>query len=400
MVWNAFLLALRELRRNVMRSFLTILGIVIGVAAVIVMVTLGSGATVQVSQQIASLGSNVVILIPGQMGPGRSSSLAQFNDSDVEAIVRDIGELKAVAPAASKSLTAIFANKNWATVITGTTNDYFMAANWVIGRGRTFNESEQRAGKAVCVIGATVVKEIFGAQDPLGNKLRLKNVSCEVIGQLEAKGQSVMGRDQDDLVLIPLRTFQRRIAGNRDISVIQIAVRDEGAIDRAKSALERLMRERRHLAANEESDFSVMDTRQIAQTLTGTTRILTLLLSAVAAVSLLVGGIGIMNIMLVSVTERTREIGIRLAIGAFERDVLTQFLVEAVVLASFGGLFGVLLALGASATFAQLLQVPFIFKPGIMVLAFLFSGAVGVVFGYVPARRAARLDPIEALRHE
>ena len=400
MIWNAFLLALRELRRNVMRSFLTILGIVIGVAAVIVMVTLGSGATVQVSQQIASLGSNVVILVPGQMGPGRGSSVAQFSDSDLEAIGRDVGELKAVAPAANKALTAIFANKNWATTVTGTTNDYFSAANWVVAHGRTFADSELRAGKAVCVIGATVVKELFGAQDPLGNKVRLKNVSCEVIGQLEGKGQSVMGRDQDDLVILPLRTFQRRIAGNRDISLIQLAVRDEAAIDRVKSAIERLMRERRHLAANEENDFSVMDTRQIAQTLTGTTRILTLLLSAVAAVSLLVGGIGIMNIMLVSVTERTREIGIRLAIGAYERDVLTQFLVEAIVLASFGGLFGVVVALAASAVLAQVLQVPLVFNPAIMLLAFLFSGAVGVIFGYVPARRAARLDPIEALRHE
>jgi len=400
MVWNALLLALRELRRNVLRSFLTILGIVIGVASVIIMVTLGSGATVQVSQQIASLGSNVVILVPGQIGPGRGSSVAPFNDSDAEAIARDVGDLKAVAPTAAKSVTAIFANKNWSTAVTGTTNDYFIAANWVIERGRIFTESELRAGKAVCVIGPTVGKELFGVQEPLGNKIRLKNVSCEVVGQLKSKGQSVMGRDQDDLVIMPLRTFQRRIAGNRDISQIQLSVRDESAIDRAKSAIERLMRERRHLAANEENDFSVMDTRQIAQTLTGTTRILTLLLSAVAAVSLLVGGIGIMNIMLVSVTERTREIGIRLAIGAFERDVLTQFLVEAMVLASFGGLFGVLLALAVSALLAQVLQIPLILNPGIMILAFLFSGAVGVIFGYFPARRAAQLDPIEALRHE
>lgn len=400
MIWNALLLALRELRRNVMRSVLTILGIVIGVAAVIIMVTLGSGATVQVSQQIASLGSNVVILIPGQMGPGRGSSVAQFNDSDVEAIGRDIGELKAVAPTAGKSLTAVFSNKNWSTVVTGSSADYFTAANWIVERGRIFADSELRAGKAVCVIGATVHKELFGAQDPIGNKIRLKNVSCEVIGQLRSKGQSVMGRDQDDLIVMPLRTFQRRIAGNRDIAAIQLAVRDESAIERTKSAIERLMRERRHLAPNEENDFSVMDTRQIAQTLTGTTRILTLLLSAVAAVSLLVGGIGIMNIMLVSVTERTREIGIRLAIGAYERDVLTQFLVEAMVLASFGGLFGVLVAIGASAALAQVLQVPLILNGGIMILAFLFSAAVGVIFGYVPARRAAQLDPIEALRHE
>ncbi|HEY7556277.1 MAG TPA: ABC transporter permease [Candidatus Binatia bacterium] len=400
MVWNAFLLALRELHRNVLRSFLTILGIVIGVAAVIIMVTLGSGATVQVSQQIASLGSNLVALVPGQMGPGRGTTVAPFHENDTAAIAREIGNLKAVAPVATKSLTAIYANKNWSTAVTGTTNDYFTASNWVIERGRTFTESELRAGKAVCVIGATVNKELFGAQVSLGSKFRLKNVSCEVIGQLKAKGQSGMGRDQDDIVVIPLRTYQRRIAGNRDISMIQVSVRDENAMDGVKSAIERLMRERRNLAPNEENDFSVMDTRQIAQTLTGTTRILTLLLSAVAAVSLLVGGIGIMNIMLVSVTERTREIGIRLAIGAYERDVLTQFLVEAVVLACFGGLFGILLALAVSAVLAQVLQVPLILNPSIMILAFFFSGAVGVIFGYVPARRAAQLDPIEALRHE
>jgi putative ABC transport system permease protein len=400
MVWNAFLLALRELHRNVLRSFLTILGIVIGVAAVIIMVTLGSGATVQVSQQIASLGSNLVALVPGQMGPGRGTTVAPFHENDTAAIAREIGNLKAVAPVATKSLTAIYANKNWSTAVTGTTNDYFTASNWVIERGRTFTESELRAGKAVCVIGATVNKELFGAQVSLGSKFRLKNVSCEVIWQLKAKGQSGMGRDQDDIVVIPLRTYQRRIAGNRDISMIQVSVRDENAMDGVKSAIERLMRERRNLAPNEENDFSVMDTRQIAQTLTGTTRILTLLLSAVAAVSLLVGGIGIMNIMLVSVTERTREIGIRLAIGAYERDVLTQFLVEAVVLACFGGLFGILLALAVSAVLAQVLQVPLILNPSIMILAFFFSGAVGVIFGYVPARRAAQLDPIEALRHE
>ncbi|HXG52806.1 MAG TPA: ABC transporter permease [candidate division Zixibacteria bacterium] len=400
MLGNAFLLAVRELRRNALRSFLTILGIVIGVASVIVMVTLGSGATLQVSQQIASLGSNVVIVLPGQMGPGRGVTVAPFSESDVEAIAREIGDLKVVAPTATKPVTAVFGNKNWSTAVTGTTNDYFAAANWVLARGRTFSEAELRAGKAVCVLGATVSRELFGAQDPLGSKVRLRNVSCEVIGLLEAKGQSVMGRDQDDLVVIPLRTFQRRIAGNRDISSIQLSVREEGAIDRVKAAVERLMRERRHLAPNEINDFSVLDTRQIAQTLTGTTRILTLLLSAVAAVSLVVGGIGIMNIMLVSVTERTREIGIRLAIGAYERDVLTQFLVESVVLASFGGLFGLLLALAASAALARLLEVPLVLNPGIMVLALLFSGGVGVVFGYVPARRAAQLDPIEALRHE
>jgi putative ABC transport system permease protein len=400
MLWNALLLALREIRRNVMRSFLTILGIVIGVAAVIVMVTLGSGATAEVTRQIASLGSNLVMVIPGQLGPGRGTSAAPFREDDAEAIARDIGGLNAVAPTAQKMLTAIYGNANWSTTVTGTTNEYFVAGNWTVVRGRSFSEGELRGGKAVCVIGDTVRRELFGNQDPLGSKLRLKNVSCEVVGLLQAKGQSAMGRDQDDIVVMPLRTFQRRIAGNQDVGIMQVSVRDSDAVERTKLAIERLMRERRHISGNEENDFSVLDTRQIAQMLTATTQVLTLLLGAVAAVSLLVGGIGIMNIMLVSVTERTREIGIRLAIGALEREVLTQFLVEAVVLSSFGGLLGIVFALASSVALARVVQVPFIFNPGIVALAFLFSAAVGVMFGYFPAQKAARLDPIEALRHE
>jgi putative ABC transport system permease protein len=400
MLWNALLLALREIRRNVMRSFLTILGIVIGVAAVIVMVTLGSGATAEVTRQIASLGSNLVMVIPGQLGPGRGTSAAPFREDDAEAIARDIGGLNAVAPTAQKMLTAIYGNANWSTTVTGTTNEYFVAGNWTVVRGRSFSEGELRGGKAVCVIGDTVRRELFGNQDPLGSKLRLKNVSCEVVGLLQAKGQSAMGRDQDDIVVMPLRTFQRRIAGNQDVGIMQVSVRDSDAVERTKLAIERLMRERRHISGNEENDFSVLDTRQIAQMLTATTQVLTLLLGAVAAVSLLVGGIGIMNIMLVSVTERTREIGIRLAVGALEREVLTQFLVEAVVLSSFGGLLGIVFALASSVALARVVQVPFIFNPGIVALAFLFSAAVGVMFGYFPAQKAARLDPIEALRHE
>jgi len=399
MVGNALLLALRAIRRNAMRSFLTILGIVIGVAAVIIMVTLGSGATVQVTEQIASMGSNLLMVVPGQMGPMRGAA-APFKIADADAIGRDIGGLNAVAPAASKSVTAIFANENWSTTVAGSTNDYFTAGNWVIAQGRTFTVSELRAGKAVCVIGETVRKELFGGQDPLGSKLRLKNFSCEVVGLLEAKGQGAMGRDQDDTIIVPLRTFQRRVAGNQDVTMIHVSVRDSAAIEAAKSAIEQLLRERRHLPATEENDFSVLDTRQITQMLTSTTQVLTALLGAVAAVSLLVGGIGIMNIMLVSVTERTREIGIRLAIGALEREVLLQFLVEAVALSSLGGVIGIILALLASVGLSNVLQVPFVFNPGIVILAFLFSAAVGVIFGYFPAQKAARLDPIDALRHE
>ena len=272
--------------------------------------------------------------------------------------------------------------------------------NWALATGRLFNEGELRAGKPVCLIGATVQRELFGNLDPVGENLRLKTLSCQVIGLLATKGQSSMGHDQDDLVLMPLRTFQRRIAGNLDVTLIQVSIQEGESTEAAKADIERLMRERRKIGAGEQDDFSVRDMKEVTDMLTGTTRILTTLLSAVAAVSLLVGGIGIMNIMLVSVTERTREIGIRLAIGALEREVLLQFLVEAVVLSSLGGILGILLALVAAVILADVLQVPFIFNGGIVITAFLFSAAVGIVFGYFPARRAARLDPIEALRRE
>jgi putative ABC transport system permease protein len=249
-------------------------------------------------------------------------------------------------------------------------------------------------------VGETVCKKLFGGQESLGANIRLEKLSCQVIGILEAKGQSTMGTDQDDIVVIPLRTYQRRISGNQDVALFQVSVQQGASTDKAQRDIRLLMRERRHLSPSDDDNFNVMDMKEIAKMLTGTTQLLTALLSAVAAVSLLVGGIGIMNIMLVSVTERTREIGIRLAIGAFEREVLMQFLVEAVVLSSFGGLIGIVLALTASVWLANMLRVPFVFNAGIVVIAFLFSAAVGVIFGYFPALKAARLDPIEALRYE
>jgi len=401
MLWNALLLALREIRRNVMRSFLTILGIVIGVAAVIIMVTIGGGATVQVTEQIASLGSNLLIITPGQrMGMGQRSAAPAFRLDDAEAIGRDITNINAVAPSSLQSATVVFGNQNWSTHINGSSNQYFKVANWTLKSGRVFSESELRAGKAVCVLGETVRKELFGGQNPLGQKIRLQKLSCEVIGLLEAKGQSARGTDQDDLVVLPLRTFQRRIAGNQDVRLIQVSVKDGVSTQKVEQAITQLLRERRHISANEDDDFSVMDMKEIAKMLSGTTQVLTMLLGAVAAVSLLVGGIGIMNIMLVSVTERTREIGIRLAIGALEREVLLQFLVEAVVLSSLGGIIGIVLALAGSVALADLMQVPFVFNAGIVVVSFLFSAAVGVIFGYFPARKAAQLDPIDALRYE
>jgi putative ABC transport system permease protein len=400
MVWNTLLLSMRAIRRNLLRSFLTILGIVIGVAAVITMVTLGNGATKSVSDQISNMGSNMLIVIPGQrFGPG-SGDAPKFKGADVEAVRNQITNAERVAPVVSKGVTAVYQANNWATVITGTNDDYFPAAKWEVAAGRTFSEAEERSGKAVCVIGETVRDKLFSRQNPVGSEIRLKQFSCEVIGLLKAKGQSSFGSDQDDTVVMPLRTVQRRLSGNQDINRMIVSVRDGASIDAVKNQLTLLMRERRNISENEEDDFRVMDTRQIAETLTSTTKILTMLLGAVAAVSLLVGGIGIMNIMLVSVTERTREIGIRLAIGALEWEVLLQFLIEAVTLSSLGGLIGVALATGATIFLADLIGVPYLFGLGINVMAFAFSAAIGVIFGFFPARRAARLNPIDALRHE
>jgi putative ABC transport system permease protein len=401
MLWNTVLVALREIRRNVLRSFLTVLGIVIGVAAVITMVTIGGGATVQVTAEIESLGSNLLIIRPGQsLGPGMRETAAPFDLKDANAIANQIRSVRAVAPQSSSAATAVFGSKNWSTVITGITDGFFEVRGWPVARGRAFVSAEYRAGSAVCVIGNTVRSELLGRAAPIGQRLRLDKLSCEVVGLLEAKGQSAMGLDQDDIVLVPLRTFQRRISGTTDIATILVSVREGLSTDKAKREIEYLMREQRHISPGESDDFSVLDMKEIEETLSGTTRVLTMLLGAVAAVSLLVGGIGIMNIMLVSVTERTREIGIRLAIGALEGDVMMQFLVEAVVLASFGGLFGIVLALVASLALADMMRVPFVFDPWIVVVAFAFALTVGVIFGYLPARRAARLDPIEALRHE
>jgi putative ABC transport system permease protein len=401
MLWNAVLLSLREIRRNVLRSFLTILGIVIGVAAVIIMVTIGGGATAQVTQQIASMGSNLLMVSPGKrMGPGQSTTPTPFKDADAEAISREIESVSAVVPVSSQSVMAIYGNYNWSTNVTATTNDYLKIGSRSIQSGRLFTESELRAGAAICIMGETARQKLFGGQDPLGEKIRLQKLSCEVIGVLAPKGQSTMGQDQDDIVILPIRTFQRRIAGNQEIGLIQVVVREGASTEKVQQDIERLLRERRKISAGKDDNFNVMDMKEITRMLTGTTKTLTALLSAVAAVSLLVGGIGIMNIMLVSVTERTREIGIRLAIGALEREVLTQFLVEAVVLSSLGGLIGIVIALSSSVVLAYVLRVPFIFNTGIVMVAFLFSAAVGVVFGYFPARKAARLDPIEALRNE
>ncbi len=396
-------LSLKTIFRNALRSTLTVLGIVIGVAAVIVMVTLGQGTTAQVTSDVAKLGSNLLMVRPGQAGRGPASASADtrnFTEKDVKAIADQIQGVKVVAPAVQSGMTAIYGNLNHAQSVTGTDNDYLIARDWTIASGRSFTDSELHAGSAVCILGATPREALFGSSDPLGETIRLKQISCKVIGTLEKKGASGFGSDQDDVILMPLETVQRRVTGNQDIPLVFVSVEDGYDTSLVQADIEGLLRERRGIRLGERDDFNVMDMAQIASMLTSVSGVLTGLLSAVAGVSLLVGGIGIMNIMLVSVTERTREIGIRLAIGAQQYQVLLQFLVEAIVLSLFGGVIGVALGLGLAAIGGVWLNVPFVLNPTIVVVAFVFSAMVGVVFGYFPARRAARLDPIEALRHE
>ena len=409
MLLNIFMVALRSVQRNLLRSFLTVLGIVIGVSAVITMVTIGNGATQAINTQITSLGTNLLLVSPGQRMPGSgggSGGVPQFTEADAESIQSQIGGVAAVAPQGRTGVTVVANGRNWVTSVTGSTNNWFAVFNWKLSSGRIFDEDEQKAGAAVCLIGETVRREIFGGtvgQSGLGQSLRVKQFSCNIIGILAGKGQGGMG-DQDDIVVVPLHTLQRRVSGTRKVGMLAVSMEDGSDSIRLKASLRQLLRERRRLGdANDggvDDNFNIFDTQQLAQTLSSTMGVLTSLLGAVAAVSLLVGGIGIMNIMLVSVTERTHEIGLRLAVGALEREVLLQFLIEAIVLSGLGGLIGILIATAASFGLARLMAVPYAFDIGINLLALLFSAFIGVVFGYFPARRAARMDPIEALRHE
>ena len=393
-------LALRAIRRNFLRSFLTVLGVVIGVAAVIAMVTIGNGTTAQVQAELTRLGTNTLFVRPGQWGPGRASTEAKrFDDGDVEAIRSQVSGLRAVAPVNRGSATIIAGGENRSSSVIGTTNDYLIAQDWDLASGRVFLPGEER-GQAACLIGQTVRRELFGTAEPVGQTIRVSNIACPVVGLLASKGQSGLGDDQDDTIIMPLKLHQRRIGGTTTISSITLSAQDGVSTAMVQADVESLLRERRRIGIGRDDDFSVADMSQMAAAMTGTTTLLTGLLGAVAAVSLLVGGIGIMNIMLVSVTERTREIGIRLAIGALESQVLTQFLVEAVMLSVFGGVGGILTGLGLAYGVVGFLNVPFVTSPTIILVAFAFSAVIGVVFGYFPARRAAQMNPIDALRHE
>ncbi|MBS7670333.1 ABC transporter permease [Croceicoccus gelatinilyticus] len=393
------LLAFREIRRHLLRSFLTTLGIIIGVAAVITMVTLGNGVTASVKDQISSLGSNVFIVFPLR---GDREVIRPFKEDDVEAVAKQIAGAQEVAGSVSSSTTAFHNGADWTTSVQGVSNAFLRAQSIDVEEGRPFTSEEESAGKNVCLLGTKVRDAIFVPDaSPLGEEMRLGGVSCTVIGVLAERGQGGgPNQDQDNTVMMPLKTVQRRFTGSDDLQFFVVKYDNAYSSSAIQDSLVDLLRERRLLQEGADNDFNIIDTAQVNQALGAATGALTAMVAVIASISLLVGGIGIMNIMLVSVTERTREIGIRLAIGALAREVRLQFLTEAVVLCCLGGLIGIGLAFALSWSLASVIDVPFIFSPAINFLSFLFSAVMGIVFGYYPAARASRLDPIDALRHE
>ncbi|MCT7481845.1 MULTISPECIES: ABC transporter permease [Aliarcobacter] len=403
MLLNALLIAIKEIRRNILRSILTILGIVIGVASVIAMVMIGDGTTANVTANIEKLGSNMLNVRVGQEkrgAPRDDNSAKPFKIEDITAIKNEVANLKGVTAENSSMANVVFGNKSNSSLIVGTTNDYFIIKDWEVEQGRIFEEGELSSGKSVCILGTTVVKNLFGDENPIGATIRIKNFPCSVIGVLASKGASSFGRDQDEVVITPLKMYQRKIQGNLDVSTIIVSVMEEKYIEDAKAQIISLMQDRRAVKVGEADNFHIRDMKDILNTMTSTTKMLTYLLGSIAAISLLVGGIGIMNIMLVSVTERTREIGIRLAIGAMQSEVLLQFLIEAIVLSTWGGIIGIFLGLGVGYGVVQIFELPYIINTQIILISFIFSTLIGVVFGYFPARKAARLNPIDALRYE
>ena len=402
MFWETVRLSLSSIRRNKLRSFLTLLGIVIGVGAVIAMITIGSGTTQKVKGDISKLGSNLLTVRSGQPPtPGSNPIRARdFGLKDVDRLRDNLTGVKAVTATSQKSQRVVYGTESLSVPVTGTDPDFFTVRDWAVTQGRGFTEQETRSGIPACVIGETVRKQFFGAGDPLGNTIRVGKVNCPVIGLLESKGTSGFGMDQDNIILMPMVAFQRRVAGNSDVETIYVAAEDNVATSDVQKNIELIMRDIRKIGIDRDDDFNVRDQTQMANAMSSTMATMTGMLSALAGVSLLVGGIGIMNIMLVSVTERTREIGIRLAIGAHERHILTQFVVEATVLSLIGGIIGIALGLGLALLASTLMSIPFEPSLSVIALAAGFSALIGLIFGFFPALRGARLDPIEALRHE
>ncbi|MDB6166693.1 MAG: hypothetical protein JWQ83_1833 [Lacunisphaera sp.] len=395
--------SLRALRRNTMRSILTALGIIIGLGAVIAMVSIGNGAKSTVEAQIASLGQNVLLIFSGSFSSGGSRggsfSAGTLTVDDAEAIAREVGNLAGISPEVRSNAQVLANGLNWGTNVYGESEDYLNIRQWPLSAGAMFSDQDIRSVAKVAIIGQTIVKELFPDDDPIGQTLRIRNQPFRVVGVLQAKGLSVQGSDQDDVVIIPYTSAMKRVAKQTMLRSINVQASSPDTIDNVQADIIALMRQR-HRTTEQTDDFVVRNQAEIAAAATATSQTLTLLLAAIAGVSLVVGGIGIMNIMLVSVTERTREIGIRMAVGAHGSDVLLQFLIEAVILSSMGGFIGILLGIGSSQLISKVNGWPVLVSSTSVIVAFVFSAAVGMFFGFYPARKAAQLDPIDALRYE
>jgi putative ABC transport system permease protein len=398
--------ALRALKQNRLRTGLTMLGMIIGVAAVVLMLSIGQGARTKINETIAAMGSNLFLVVPGATSSGGfsfgSGSVRTLTINDAYAIA-ELASINTTAPVTSGTVQLNYAAKNWSTLITGTTPDYFDVGNWKMESGTAFTESDLRSAARVVVLGSITAQNLFGDEDPVGKTIRITNRPFLVVGVLMAKGQSLTGRDQDDNVFIPITTSERQITGNQfpgSIRYMLVQSRSADDMDIAEIEITQLLRQRHRIAKGKENDFTVRNLTAIADVATDAAKIMSIVLGAIASVSLLVGGIGIMNIMLVSVTERTREIGIRMAIGANRRAILTQFLLEAMMICIMGGLIGLLLGIGGAWLVSQFADMLIVITAGMIGLAFLFSSAVGIFFGFYPARKAASLKPVDALRYE
>jgi putative ABC transport system permease protein len=408
-VFDCLAAAQQSLRANLLRSILTSLGIIIGVGAVIAMVGIGAGAEQRVSRLIANLGSNIIVVLNGSRTRGgvRGGSGTQLSltESDAKAIQREIPVVQVSAPAVRGAAQVVFGDTNWNTAIYGITDEYFTARDWHVESGRRFTATELHGAGKVALIGATIVRELFGGGDPIGQTIRIKRVPFIVIGVLKAKGQTPWGRDQDDVIFLPLSAAKKRVLGGREVKgdlvgSITVKAWTAAGVDVAVRQVTALLRQRHHIRNGQLDDFTVRNISSFLSARAESSRVMTLLLASVAAISLIVGGIGIMNIMLVSVTERTREIGLRMAVGARRFDIMSQFVVEAITLSLIGGLIGVTVGVGGSILLARTSGWPIVIEPQSILVAFGFAAAVGVFFGFYPARKASRLDPIEALRHE
>jgi putative ABC transport system permease protein len=402
-----FRIAFKALGRNKMRSSLTMLGIIIGVGAVIAMIAIGSGAKARIQEQIASLGSNLLVVLSGSATSGGfrfgSGTIPTLTVDDAKAIASELSTVKYAAPVLRGVAQVVFGNQNWSTVTFATTPEALLIRDWPVIQGRSFTQADVDGAVKVCLLGQTVVNNLFGEMDPVGQIVRIKQFPFTVVGVLATKGQTTWGQDQDDVVYVPLTTGQRLLFGQQFpgmVASISVQATGPDTLNSAEEQITQLLRQRHRLRSNQDNDFMIRNLTEAFSTAEESAKVMSILLGAIASISLLVGGIGIMNIMLVSVTERTREIGIRMAVGARNQDILWQFLVEAMVLSLIGGMIGIFLGVGTSKLISQIFKWPTLISLQALLLSFSFAGGVGIFFGFYPARKAAQLDPIEALRYE